>query len=62
MYTYKLATFSSGGFFGGGVEQSQIEEELNKHSKEGWEVVSSFTTNRGYGATRYIVFVLRKNG
>ena len=57
---YKVLEFGSGGMMGGLVATAEIEKRLNELGKQGWELVTSFSTNAGYGATRKLVFTLKK--
>lgn len=61
-WSYKVIEFDpqKGFNLGGKVDIQEIEDRLNLLGKQGWEVVSSFTTNEGYGTTKKIVYTLRK--
>jgi hypothetical protein len=50
------------GFFslGGKVDPADMRERLNQLGREGWELVSSFDTAFGKGATRNVVFVFKR--
>lgn len=59
-WEYKVVDFQSGGFMGGLLNTAEIEAKLNELGKDGWELVSSYSTNAGYGATRKLVYTLKK--
>jgi hypothetical protein len=59
-WEYKVVEFASGGFMGGGINIQDVETRLNELGKLGWELVTSYSTNAGYGATRKLVYTLKK--
>lgn len=61
-WSYRVIEFDpqKGFNLGGKVDVQEIEEQLNLLGQQGWEVVSNFTTNEGYGTTKKIVFTLKK--
>lgn len=62
-WNYKAIEFDpKKSFMGGKVDCQTIENRLNELGRQGWEVVSSFTTNEGYGNTKKIVYTLKKEG
>jgi hypothetical protein len=60
MFEYKIVKFKASGFFGGNVDQKEIENELEKLGKESWSLVSTFTSNEAYGQTKEIVFIFKR--
>ncbi len=42
------------------IDKKSIEDELNELGKQGWEVVSGFTTADGHGNTKKIVYTLKR--
>ena len=48
------------GFMGGRFDQDQLDAQLNELGKAGWELVAAFSTAWGYGASRYVVAVLKR--
>ena len=50
------AFISQGGLF----NSQKFNHELNRLGWEGWELVSTFDTNRMEGGTRYVVAVLKR--
>ena len=59
-YEYKIVTYDTKGFFGGTVEISPIEKELNLLGDRGWEMVSCTTTNQSYGASKSLVCIFKR--
>ena len=59
-YEYKVVAYDTKGFFGGNVEISQIEKQLNLLGNDGWEMVSSTTTSQSYGASKSIVCIFKR--
>ena len=59
-YEYKVAVYDTKGFWGGNVEVNQIEDQLNLLGNDGWEMVSSTSTNQSYGASKSIVCFFKR--
>ena len=59
-FEYKVVTFDTTGFFGGNVETRQVETQLNLLGNDGWEMVSSTSTNQSYGASKSIVCIFKR--
>jgi hypothetical protein len=51
---------ASGGFMGGKVNQAAFESKLNEHGQQQWELVSAFVTHRGYGSSREIIAIFKR--
>lgn len=51
---------ATGGFLGGKFDETQLDLRLNDLGVQGWELVSAFTTNQGYGQSRDIVAIFRR--
>ncbi len=49
-----------GWFIGGILDEKEFTCLLNSLGQEGWELVSTFDTNSGYGQSREIVAVLKR--
>ena len=60
-YEYKVMAYDPHGFFGGNVEVSQIEKQLNQLGDDGWEMVSCTSSNQSYGATKSIVCIFKRS-
>ncbi len=59
-FEYKIVTFETKGFFGGNVDTYQMENKLNELGRDGWEMVSSTTTNQSYGSSKYFVCIFKR--
>ncbi|MBR0144697.1 MAG: DUF4177 domain-containing protein [Clostridia bacterium] len=59
-FEYKVVTFDTTGFFGGNVETRQVETQLNLLGDDGWEMISSTSTNQSYGASKSIVCIFKR--
>jgi hypothetical protein len=51
---------ASGGFLGGKFNEAILDARLNEHGEQRWEVVASFSTHRGYGQSRDIVVIFKR--
>jgi hypothetical protein len=47
-------------FLGGKFNGEVIENKLNELGAEGWELVSLMDTNSGYGASNWIIAILKR--
>jgi hypothetical protein len=59
-YMVVKVSAESGWTLGGKVDEGKLSNELNRLGAVGWELVSAFDTNMGYGATRDVVLILKK--
>lgn len=59
-WEYRVVEFQSTGALGGLVNTEEIEKALNELGEKGWEVTTSYSTSAGYGATRKLVYTLKK--
>ena len=59
-FEYKVVTFETKGFWGGNVEVSKVETRLDQLGNDGWEMVSSTSTNQSYGASKSIVCIFKR--
>ncbi|HHU78035.1 MAG: DUF4177 domain-containing protein [Caldicoprobacterales bacterium] len=59
-WEYKTLQFDTKGFSGGILDVESFNETLNRYGSNGWELVSCFGTNQSYGASRYILAVLKR--
>lgn len=56
-FTLKLLP---GGWFGGKMDQDEMQASLNQFGAQGWELVSCFDTSAGQGASREVIFVFKR--
>ena len=60
-WEYKTVKVQAKGWFVGGIlDESEFSSLLNSLGSDGWELVTTFDTNSGYGASREIVAVLKR--
>ena len=60
-YTVLTVAAETGWFtLGGKVDGEKLSGELNRLGRDGWELVSTFDTNMGHGATRDVVLILKR--
>lgn len=59
-WEYRTVKYQTGGFLGGKVNEEELDELLNKHGYEGWELVSSFDTSQSQGQSRDIIMVFKR--
>ena len=60
LYEYKLLKYDAKGVWGGKVDLQQMNAEFDRLGLDGWELVSIFDTNSGYGQTRWIVATFKR--
>ena len=63
-YEYKVYTYDTKGVFGGKLDKTDLEGQLNKFGDAGWEMVSCSSTSQSYGSSKSLVciFKRKKNG
>ena len=59
-YEYKVYTYDTKGMFGGKLDKTDLESQLNKFGNEGWEMISCTSSNQSYGSTKSIVFIFKR--
>ena len=59
-WEYTTIHLAAHGFLGGKLDIEKFERMLNKLGKDGWELVNAFDTNQGYGATRDVIAVFKR--
>jgi hypothetical protein len=59
-WEYKSLLIDVTGFWGPNIDSSGLEEVLNQHGSDGWELVSAFDINRGHGATAALMVLLKR--
>lgn len=59
-FEYKAVIYDTKGFWGGNVNESQLENQLNSLGNEGWEMVSCTSTNQSYGSSKSIVCIFKR--
>jgi Domain of unknown function (DUF4177) len=59
-WEYKSLLIDVSGWLGPNIDSDGLEEVLNQHGSEGWELVSAFDVNRGHGATAALMVLLKR--
>ncbi len=59
-YEYKTLTYDTKGFWGGAVDVSQFQYELNALGDDGWELISSLSTTQSGGSSKGIVCIFKR--
>jgi len=59
-FEYKTIFTDAKGFFGGKIDQGSMDRQLNQLGDQGWELISTFSSNQSYGSTRWIVSVFKR--
>jgi len=49
-----------GGFAGGKLDSSELDQKLNDLGREGWELVAAFGSQKYQGQTRDVVAVFKR--
>lgn len=61
MWEYKtLKTPATGGLLGGKFDETALDLKLNEMGEQRWELVAAFTTNQGYGQSRDLVSIFKR--
>jgi hypothetical protein len=59
-WEYKTVKFESTGWTSGNIDESVIDGRINKLGDQGWELVSTFDTNKTEGASKYFVMTFKR--
>ena len=60
-WEYKTITVDTkGAWLGGKLDAVEFDRMLNELGHEGWELVSTFATNKGHGESRHAVAVFKR--
>jgi hypothetical protein len=60
-WEYKtLKVPATGGFLGGKFNEETLTAKLNEMGEERWDLVSAFSTHQGYGQSRDIVALFKR--
>ncbi|SHI01731.1 protein of unknown function [Sporobacter termitidis DSM 10068] len=59
-FEYKTLFIDVKGVFGGKVDQSTFQDELNELGLQGWELVNTVAAAQSYGSTRCIISVFKR--
>jgi hypothetical protein len=59
-WEYKTIKLRATGFFGGKFDEAQFDRMINDLGAQGWELTAAFDTNEGYGNTRDVVAIFKR--
>lgn len=59
-WEYMTIKIETKGFLGGKLDTQELDSQLNRLGEQGWELVSSFSTNKAYGESRDVVAILKR--
>jgi len=60
-WEYKtLKVSATGGFLGGKFDEKSLDTKLNELGDQRWELVSAFATHQGYGQSRDVAVILKR--
>ena len=59
-FEYKTLFTDAKGTFGGKVDKSEYQQELNELGSQGWELVSVVPTAQSYGSTRWVISIFKR--
>ena len=61
-WEYITMALEATGFWSGGgkLDLELLNSRLNELGRQGWELVSTFDTNKEYGKTRDVVAILKR--
>ena len=59
-FEYETLKLDAKGFLGGKVDTDDLKSSLNEMGCNGWELVDMTASAVGYGETRYIICVFKR--
>ena len=59
-WEYETLVLEGKGLNGGKIDVEGYKTTLNEMGREGWELAGQTASNRGYGDTRYIICVFKR--
>jgi hypothetical protein len=51
---------ATGGLLGGKFDKVALETRLNEFGGQGWELVAAFATHMGYGQSRDVIAIFKR--
>lgn len=57
---YYTLIIETKGMFGGKINENQFLSELNRLGNEGWELISSVSTNQDFGSSRNVICIFKR--
>jgi len=59
-WEYKTVKLETKGIFGGKFDETKLDNFMNQLGVQGWELVSSFSTNQSFGESRDVVVIFKR--
>lgn len=59
-WEYKTMKLQATGLIGGKLDETKLDCMMNELGAQGWELVAGFDTNKGYGETRDVVIIFKR--
>ncbi len=59
-WEYKNLLINVSGWLGPNIDAAGLDEVLNQHGADGWELASAFDINRGHGATGALLVMFKR--
>jgi hypothetical protein len=59
-WEYKTIKLKATGILGGKIDEAQLDALMNGLGSEGWGLAAAFDTNEGYGNTRDVLVIFKR--
>ena len=59
-WEYWTLKLDATGFWGGKVDEGELDRLLNDAGRQGWELVTAFDTNQSDGQTLHMLFTFKR--
>ena len=60
-WEYKTVKLSVTGFWGDvGLDTKKADDFINQFGQQGWELVSGFDLNQGYGSSKDVILIFKR--
>lgn len=59
-WAYKTIKLGATGIIGGKLDETKLDCMMNELGAQGWELVAGFDTNKGYGETRNVIIIFKR--
>lgn len=59
-WEYRTLKIDATGFWGGKVDERELDRALNEAGNQGWELVTAFDTTRWYEKAQHLLFTFKR--
>jgi len=59
-WEYETVVLDGKGILGGKIDVDGFKTKLNEMGRDGWELIEQTASNQGFGDTRYIICVFKR--